>query len=59
MGAIWRDALDVADARLAVWDEGRTEAVARLKGTDCLFTAQDVSAAGLDVLTAAARIPIN
>jgi hypothetical protein len=42
IGGLWRDALRIAEARLASWDQGKASAVARLHGTPCPFAAADL-----------------
>jgi hypothetical protein len=54
IGGPWRDALRIAEARLASWDQGKASAVARLHGTPCLFAAADF---GTDDDLAAAGMP--
>ena len=56
--SLWRDALEVASAKLAGWNDGKAAGVARLRGTPCPFAAADLPSAQLDVLGAAARIQI-
>jgi hypothetical protein len=58
MEGLWRDALEVAVAKLAGGNEDKAAGAARLRGTPCPFTATDFPSAGLDVLDAAARIQI-
>ena len=58
MESLWRDALEVAAAKLAGRNEDKAEGMARLRGTPCPFAATDFPSAGLKVLDAAARIQI-
>ena len=59
MEALWRDALRVATAKLAVWDQAKAEAAAMLSDTPCPFTASDFGNADFAVLDTAGRIQIN
>jgi hypothetical protein len=56
MGSLWRDALEVAAARLAEWDDNKAAAATKLNGTPCPFTSAEFP---LAVLDAAARIPVG
>jgi hypothetical protein len=57
--ALWGDALRIAEARLASWDEGKAAAVTRLHGTPCPLAASDFGAEALAPREAAARIQLS
>ncbi len=38
---LWRDALRIAEAKLASWDQGKAGAITGLHGTPCPFAASD------------------
>jgi hypothetical protein len=59
MESLWRDALEVAAARLAAWDDDKATAVTRLNGTPCPFTPAEFPFTGLAVPGAAARIRVE
>jgi hypothetical protein len=59
MGALWHDAVRVAAAKLATWDQSKAAAAIALRGKPCPFAANDLAAADLDGLDAAARIPLS
>jgi hypothetical protein len=59
MGALWCDALEVAAAKLAAWDDDKAAAATRLNGTPCPFTSAEFPFTGLAVLDVAARIPVG
>jgi len=57
---LWRDALRIAEARVASWDQGKAATVARLHGTTCPFGASDFgSDDDLAVPRLVARIELN
>jgi hypothetical protein len=56
MASLWRDALEVAAAKLAAWDEGKATAVTGLDGTACPFAAQEFPFPRVDAPAAVARI---
>ncbi|HEY2618248.1 MAG TPA: DUF29 domain-containing protein [Acetobacteraceae bacterium] len=56
MDSLWRDAVEVAAARLAVWDQAKSVAVAGRRGTASPFTAADFPVAAIEIVNAAARI---
>jgi hypothetical protein len=56
MDSLWRDAVEVAAARLAVWDQAKSVAVAGRHGTASPFTAADFPVAAIEIVNAAARI---
>jgi Domain of unknown function DUF29 len=57
--SLWRDAVEVAAARLAAWDDDKAAAATRLIGASCPFTSAEFPFAGLAVLDAAARIGVG
>jgi Domain of unknown function DUF29 len=59
MGSLWRDAVEVAAARLAAWDDDKAAAATRLSGAPCPITSAEIPFAGLAVLDAAARIRVG
>jgi hypothetical protein len=59
MEPLWRDAIEVAAAKLATRDDDKAAAVARLKGTSCPFAQADFPSAALDVAAAAGRIRLS
>ncbi len=59
MDSLWRDAVAVAAARLAVWDQAKSATVARLHETTSPFAAADFPVAAIDIVDAAARIHIG
>jgi hypothetical protein len=59
MESLWRDALRVATAKLAVWDQVKADLATRLIRSPCPFARTDFGPADLPVLDAAARIPIS
>jgi len=56
MASVWRNALELAAAKLAVWDESKAASVSRLGDTPCPFTAADVTSDRPDIPAATARI---
>ena len=56
MASVWRNALEIAAAKLAVWDESKAASVSRPGDTPCPFTAADVTSDRPDIPAAAARI---
>jgi hypothetical protein len=59
MESLWRDALEVAAARLAAWDDAKATAATGLNVTPCPFAPAEFPFAGLAVPDAAARIRVE
>jgi Domain of unknown function DUF29 len=59
MDALWRDAVRVAAAKLATWDQSKAATATGLRGKPCPFASTDLVAADLEGLDAAARIPLS
>jgi len=56
MASVWRNGLELAAAKLAVWDESKAAAVSDLGGASCPFTAAEFASDTRDVAAATARI---
>ncbi len=56
MDSLWRDAVEVAAARLAVWDQAKSATVTGLHETASPFAAADFPIPASDILNAAARV---
>jgi hypothetical protein len=54
--SLWRDAVEVAAAKLAVWDQAKSATVAGLHESASPFSAADFPIAAIDILNAATRI---
>ena len=56
LASLWREAQRLATLKLAVWDEAKSAAVARLAGTGCPLPAQEIPMGDLDIRAVVARI---
>jgi len=56
MALLWQESQRLAALKLAVWDDGKSAAVARLAGTACPLEARDIPLGDVDVLALVARI---